>query len=81
MLTLLEDSSTQSTLQLHCGTVKHFQIPVIFHDFYVLISVARRSTTNLDAISKDGGNDFHELAVKELNLKQLQLLRVFLNNC
>lgn len=52
------------------------KVPVIFHDFHVLISVAKRSSSNLNALSKGGGSDFHKMAVKDLNLKQLQLLRL-----
>uniref|UniRef100_A0A9J2PLV1 GP-PDE domain-containing protein n=1 Tax=Ascaris lumbricoides TaxID=6252 RepID=A0A9J2PLV1_ASCLU len=50
------------------------KVAVIFHDFHVLVSVAKRSSSNLAALNNDHNSDYHELAVKELKLKQLQLL-------
>ncbi|GMS84356.1 hypothetical protein PENTCL1PPCAC_6531, partial [Pristionchus entomophagus] len=50
------------------------KIAVIYHDFHVLLSVARRT--------KDGANvepsstDYHEMALKDLTLSQLQLLKM-----
>uniref|UniRef100_A0A0N5AG98 Glycerophosphocholine phosphodiesterase GPCPD1 n=1 Tax=Syphacia muris TaxID=451379 RepID=A0A0N5AG98_9BILA len=52
------------------------KIPVIFHDFHVLISVAKRSSSTVNLSSKESSSDFHEMAVKDLKLKQLQLLRL-----
>ncbi|KAH7728979.1 Protein T05H10.7 b [Aphelenchoides avenae] len=60
---------------------------VIFHDFHVLVSVAKRSSSLLDLSNgtkasgtADGTSshiaDFHELAVKDLKLTQLQLLHL-----
>ncbi|VDN59171.1 unnamed protein product [Dracunculus medinensis] len=54
------------------------KIAVIFHDFHVLVTVAKRDLPVFQA--NDSANDlssnFHEMAVKDLKLKQLQLLRV-----
>jgi glycerophosphocholine phosphodiesterase GPCPD1 len=64
---------------------------IVFHDFHVLVSVAKRSSSLLDLSGitsnsssseahSPGGNsqmiDFHELAVKDLKLTQLQLLHL-----
>ncbi|VDM38339.1 unnamed protein product [Toxocara canis] len=52
------------------------KVAVIFHDFHVLVSVAKRLSPHLATVNNDSNNDYHELAVKELKLKQLQLLHV-----
>lgn len=56
------------------------KIPIIFHDFHVLVSVAKRpaSIGDLSQLkdSKDTNVDAHELAVKDLTLSQLRLLHV-----
>ncbi|VDK76244.1 unnamed protein product, partial [Litomosoides sigmodontis] len=51
-------------------------IAVIFHDFHVLVTVAKRCTLRLAAQPPEAANDYHEIAVKDLRLKQLQLLRL-----
>jgi hypothetical protein len=61
--------------------IKNLKIPVIFHDFHVLVTVAKRVNTSADSDTEDGlkkepGVDFYQLAVKDLNLNQLQLLHV-----
>ncbi|CAB3405209.1 unnamed protein product [Caenorhabditis bovis] len=52
------------------------KIAVIYHDFHVLVSVARRDGNATPVPDpKDVGNmDFHELPVKDLKLSQLKLL-------
>uniref|UniRef100_A0A1I8E9V1 GP-PDE domain-containing protein n=1 Tax=Wuchereria bancrofti TaxID=6293 RepID=A0A1I8E9V1_WUCBA len=52
------------------------KIAVIFHDFHVLVSVAKRWTPRLESQPPEAANDYHEIAVKDLRLKQLQLLRL-----
>ncbi|MCP9256999.1 Glycerophosphocholine phosphodiesterase GPCPD1 [Dirofilaria immitis] len=52
------------------------KIAVIFHDFHVLVTVAKRRTPRLEAQPAEAANDYHEIAVKDLKLKQLQLLRL-----
>jgi glycerophosphocholine phosphodiesterase GPCPD1 len=80
------------------------RVPIIFHDFHVLIRVAKRISTNDSPPSKPPQSnkldpssalkskpsasepaqlasklfqpDFHEIAVKDLRLQQLQLLHV-----
>ncbi|VDK53083.1 unnamed protein product [Anisakis simplex] len=49
------------------------KIAVIFHDFHVLVNVAKRKPHHLGSESQ---NDYHELAVKDLKLKQLHLLHL-----
>lgn len=59
------------------------KIPIIFHDFHVLVSVAKRSSPDcLTAISnsKTGAVEEHELAVKDLKFSQLRLLHVSLES-
>uniref|UniRef100_A0A7E4VA64 GP-PDE domain-containing protein n=1 Tax=Panagrellus redivivus TaxID=6233 RepID=A0A7E4VA64_PANRE len=48
---------------------------VIFHDFHVLVSVARRTMRDT-RLPKADSVEFHELALKDLKLKQLQLLHL-----
>jgi hypothetical protein len=58
------------------------KIPVIFHDFHVLVSVAKRAPSIDDlanpalANTKTGAVEEHELAVKDLKFSQLRLLHV-----
>ncbi|CAG9531972.1 unnamed protein product [Cercopithifilaria johnstoni] len=52
------------------------KIAVIFHDFHVLVAVAKRRTPRIEAQPPEAANDYHEIAVKDLRLKQLQLLRL-----
>uniref|UniRef100_A0AAF5Q5Q9 GP-PDE domain-containing protein n=1 Tax=Wuchereria bancrofti TaxID=6293 RepID=A0AAF5Q5Q9_WUCBA len=52
------------------------KIAVIFHDFHVLVTVAKRRTPRLESQPPEAANDYHEIAVKDLRLKQLQLLRL-----
>lgn len=57
------------------------KVPVVFHDFHVLVSIAKRSPS-IDDLStmpmsnKTGGVEEHELAVKDLKFSQLRLLHV-----
>lgn len=57
-------------------------VAVIFHDFHVLVSVAKRSGSTLDLnnITPDKADsvdtDYHELGVKDLKLNQLRLLHL-----
>jgi len=57
-------------------------VAVIFHDFHVLVSVAKRSgsTIDLSNLSSDNSDtsvtDYHELGVKDLKLNQLRLLHL-----
>lgn len=56
--------------------------PVVFHDFHVMVSVAKRVPTSTDSDTDDGkkpaesGVDFYQLAVKDLKLNQLRLLHL-----
>ncbi|VIP00089.1 Hypothetical 90.8 kDa protein T05H10.7 in chromosome II, putative [Brugia malayi] len=52
------------------------KIAVIFHDFHVLVTVAKRRIPCLEIQPLKASNDYHEIAVKDLKLKQLQLLRL-----
>ncbi|KAL3989752.1 Glycerophosphoryl diester phosphodiesterase family protein [Acanthocheilonema viteae] len=52
------------------------KIAVIFHDFHVLVTVAKRRIPRLETQPPEAANDYHEIAVKDLRLKQLQLLRL-----
>lgn len=57
------------------------KIPVVFHDFHVLVNVAKRSTSIDDLTitptnTKTGDVEEHELAVKDLKFSQLRLLHV-----
>ncbi|VDO30970.1 unnamed protein product [Onchocerca flexuosa] len=52
------------------------KVAVIFHDFHVLVTVAKRRTPRLETQPAEAANDYHEIAVKDLKLKQLQLLRL-----
>lgn len=54
----------------------NLQVAVIFHDFHVLVTVAKRRTPRVETQSYEAANDYHEMAVKDLKLSQLQLLRV-----
>ncbi|TKR80326.1 hypothetical protein L596_014415 [Steinernema carpocapsae] len=52
---------------------------IIFHDFHVLVSVAKRATTQLLEPGKPLATpvvELHEMAVKDLKLKQLHLLHI-----
>ncbi|KAE9550858.1 hypothetical protein FO519_005939 [Halicephalobus sp. NKZ332] len=56
-------------------------VAVIFHDFHVLVSVAKRSGSTIDlnnSLEKSDNvvTDYHELAVKDLKLNQLRLLHL-----
>lgn len=60
-----------------------FQIAVIYHDFHVLVSVAKRHSTGTlpDVTHSSDTNsekhvDYHEIPVKDLKLNQLKLLMV-----
>lgn len=59
------------------------KIPVIFHDFHVLVSVAKRSPSIDDLTTtnngKTGAVEEHELAIKDLKFSQLRLLHVSRN--
>ncbi|CAD6193768.1 unnamed protein product [Caenorhabditis auriculariae] len=57
------------------------KVAIIYHDFHVLVSVARRGLSSSDLTklasgneSYDGSLDFHELPVKDLKLSQMKLL-------
>lgn len=58
------------------------KIPVVYHDFHVMVTVARRVPTTTDSDTDDGkkpaeaGVDFYQLAVKDLKLSQLRLLHL-----
>ncbi|KAI6183696.1 hypothetical protein M3Y97_00516800 [Aphelenchoides bicaudatus] len=57
------------------------KVPIIFHDFHVLVSVAKRSPSIDDLATnnnnvKPGGVEEHELAVKDLKFNQLRLLHL-----
>jgi glycerophosphoryl diester phosphodiesterase len=61
------------------------KVPVVFHDFHVMVTVAKRQPTSAtDSDTDDGGKkpalaegvDFYQLAVKDLNLNQLRLLHL-----
>ena len=58
------------------------KIPIVFHDFHVMVSVAKRVPTSTDSDTDDGkkppeaGVDFYQLAVKDLKLNQLRLLHL-----
>ncbi|CAD5210167.1 unnamed protein product [Bursaphelenchus okinawaensis] len=56
------------------------KIPIIFHDFHVLVSVAKRIPSiqdlSLASEKQNGSVDAHELAVKDLTLSQLRLLHL-----
>ncbi|KAI6204440.1 Glycerophosphocholine phosphodiesterase GPCPD1 [Aphelenchoides besseyi] len=59
------------------------KIAVIFHDFHVLVSVAKRTHLSTPTDGSSGPQrkskpnaDHHEIAVKDLKLEQLQLLHV-----
>uniref|UniRef100_A0A1I7RPJ2 Glycerophosphocholine phosphodiesterase GPCPD1 n=2 Tax=Bursaphelenchus xylophilus TaxID=6326 RepID=A0A1I7RPJ2_BURXY len=56
------------------------KVPIIFHDFHVLVSVAKRIPSiqelNLANETINGSVDAHELAVKDLTLSQLRLLHL-----
>ncbi|PAV64887.1 hypothetical protein WR25_07443 [Diploscapter pachys] len=57
------------------------KVAVIYHDFHVLVNVARRSHSVVDLPKMDEDQkelmertDYHEIAVKDLKLRQLKLL-------
>ncbi|GMT14848.1 hypothetical protein PFISCL1PPCAC_6145 [Pristionchus fissidentatus] len=50
------------------------KIAVIYHDFHVLLSVAKRAKDG--TAIEHSPTDFHEMALKDLTLKQLQLLKM-----
>ncbi|GMR36585.1 hypothetical protein PMAYCL1PPCAC_06780 [Pristionchus mayeri] len=50
------------------------KIAVIYHDFHVLLSVARRTRDGLNV--EPASTDYHEMALKDLTLSQLQLLKM-----
>jgi glycerophosphoryl diester phosphodiesterase len=61
------------------------RVPIIFHDFHLLVKVAKRSTSNgLNANSNQlnpkknniNASDFHEISVQDLKIEQLHLLHV-----
>ncbi|VDK35919.1 unnamed protein product [Gongylonema pulchrum] len=52
------------------------KIAVIFHDFHVLVTVAKRRIPCAESQTSDVTSDYHEMAVKDLKLSQLQLLRL-----
>lgn len=55
------------------------KIPIIFHDFHVLVSVAQRSDLNSQSSKLEkitAIDNFHEIAIKDLRLRQLRLLHV-----
>uniref|UniRef100_A0AC35G7B9 GP-PDE domain-containing protein n=1 Tax=Panagrolaimus sp. PS1159 TaxID=55785 RepID=A0AC35G7B9_9BILA len=58
------------------------KIPVVFHDFHVLVSVTKRSGSTLDLrgsvekLDETLPTEYHELAVKDLKHQQLKLLHL-----
>lgn len=50
------------------------KIAVIYHDFHVLLSVARRTKDGVNV--EPSSTDYHEMALKDLTLSQLQLLKM-----
>ncbi|VDN02966.1 unnamed protein product [Thelazia callipaeda] len=52
------------------------KVAVIFHDFHVLVTVAKRRTPCLVTEPHGAASDYHQLAVKDLKLNQLHLLRL-----
>uniref|UniRef100_A0A914RMB6 GP-PDE domain-containing protein n=1 Tax=Parascaris equorum TaxID=6256 RepID=A0A914RMB6_PAREQ len=55
-----EVQSVRVSLRVVYGAT--IQVAVIFHDFHVLVSVAKRSSSNLTALNNDPNSDYHELA-------------------
>ncbi|CAI4224742.1 unnamed protein product [Auanema sp. JU1783] len=49
------------------------KVAVIYHDFHVLVSVAKRG---VNSSRMDEGVDYHEIAIKDLKLNQLKLLNL-----
>jgi glycerophosphocholine phosphodiesterase GPCPD1 len=60
------------------------KVPIVFHDFHVLVSVAKRSPSinetmikpDFEGIRRKKSLDMHQLAVKDLKLDQLRLLHL-----
>lgn len=61
------------------------KIPVVYHDFHVLISVAKNAKRDPNESEAkypekveevNVVDDFHEMAIKDLSLRQLRLLHV-----
>uniref|UniRef100_A0A8R1Z3N2 GP-PDE domain-containing protein n=1 Tax=Pristionchus pacificus TaxID=54126 RepID=A0A8R1Z3N2_PRIPA len=50
------------------------KIAVIYHDFHVLLSVARRNKEGVNV--EPQSTDYHEMALKDLTLSQLELLKM-----
>jgi glycerophosphocholine phosphodiesterase GPCPD1 len=51
------------------------KVPIVFHDFHVLVNVAKRSNDDVSSTQTSGVEE-HELAVKDLKFSQLRLLHV-----